>query len=128
MLRPAFLMLFGLTLCQGDETISGYSTEGATWVLDSINTADFAATASITFPQEGKVVGKAPCNTFVAEQTAPYPWFALKALSATRKMCAHMGPETTFFRALEEMTIVEVVGKTLILTNDSGDEMVFTAN
>lgn len=121
-------MLLGLTFCQGDETISGYSAPNITWALESLDGKTFAEEASIGFPEEGKIEGNAPCNTFFGSQTAPYPWFKAEGIGATRMACASMAQETAFFAALGNMTIAEVSGDTLILTNDDGGEMVFRAN
>ncbi|MEY8096764.1 META domain-containing protein [Falsihalocynthiibacter sp. S25ZX9] len=118
-------MLFGLSSCQGDETISGYSATGVTWVLESLNGVAFTASANLTFPGEGEIAGKAPCNAYFGAQTAPYPWFALEDFGSTKMACADMDQESAYFTALAAMTIAEVAGSTLILTNDDGGEMVF---
>ena len=39
--------------------------------------------------------------------------------------CDSLSAETVFFTALGDMTLAEVVGDTLILSNDKGREMVF---
>ena len=121
-------MLLGLGFCQGDETISAYSPEGVTWNLASIDGVAFDSNATITFPKEGEIAGKAPCNSYFGKQSAPYPWFGLKDIGATRMACPDLEQENLFFAALNEMTISEVVGTTMILTNETGGEMVFEAN
>lgn len=128
MFRASLLLLIGLSFCQGDETVSGYSANDVTWELEDLHGDNFQGDATIVFPEEGKVTGKAPCNNYFATQTAPYPWFTLEDIGVTRMMCDDMDLEATFFTALNEMTIVEVVGDTLILTNDKGGEMVFRAD
>ena len=45
----------------------------------------------------------------------------------TRRACPELPEETAFFKALEQMTLAEVVGETLILSNTEGGEMVFEA-
>lgn len=128
MKHAAFLMIFGLTSCQGDETISGYSPANVTWNLESLNGAAFTASANLAFPNEGEIAGKAPCNAYFGKQTAPYPWFALEGLGSTKMACADLEQESAYFTAFAAMTIAEVAGDTLILTNEVGGEMVFRAD
>ena len=110
-----------------DETVSGYADPGATYVLTEIAGQAFEARASISFPEEGRALGEAPCNRWSAEQTAPYPWLTLGPIAATRRACTAMTEEQAFFDALATMTLVEVQGETLILSNEDGAEMVFRA-
>ena len=95
--------------------------------LQSIDGVDFAARATIAFPEEGRVTGDAPCNAWSADQGVPYPWFELGPIAVTRRACLALAEETLFFEALGQMTLAEVQGATLILTNDAGREMVFLA-
>ena len=122
----ALIALVALTACK-DETISGYSTEGATWVLNSIDGVPFTASATISFPEAGKIVGQAPCNRYFGEQTVPYPWFSAQKIGNTKRACPDLPAETEFFNALKDMTLSESVEGTLILSNDTGREMVFKA-
>ncbi|MEM9580800.1 MAG: META domain-containing protein [Pseudomonadota bacterium] len=41
--------------------------------------------------------------------------------------CPDLAQETLYFDALERMSLVEVQGDTLILSNDTGEQMVFRA-
>lgn len=122
---PALLM--GLAACRADETLTGYGAADRTWVLQEIDGAGFTASATIRFPSEGAVTGMAPCNGFSASQTAPYPWFTLTAIRATRVACLELDQEQAFFAALNGMTLAEISGDVLILSDDTGREMVFTA-
>lgn len=110
-----------------DETISGYADPAATYHLEEMNGAPFAATATIAFPREGEVIGSGPCNRFSASQSAPYPWFALGPVAATRRACPELALETEVFSLLSKLTLVEVAGPVLILSNTDGDMMVFRA-
>lgn len=121
------LVICSLGACGPDETISGYAETDTSYNLSEIDKAPFVTTASIVFGKDGTVSGKGPCNTFSASQSAPYPWFALGPIASTRKACPHLQLETVYFEALADMSIAEVVGGTLILSNDAGREMVFQA-
>ncbi len=121
------LSLIGLAACQGDETISGYALSDAEWMLVDMGGTPFAARATITFPQQGKIVGQAPCNRYVADQTAPYPWFEAGPIGATKMACPDQAAEVDFFAGLMRVTLAEVSGDTLILSTEGGFEMLFRA-
>lgn len=110
-----------------DETVSGHGGAAATWVLRSIDGTPFAARATLTFPEEGTVAGEAPCNRYSGQQTVPYPWFSAARITSTKRACPDLDAETRYLRALGEMTLAEIAGDTLILSNDAGREMVFRA-
>jgi len=123
----ALISLMALAGCWQDETLTGYGAADRLWVLESVDGSAFAARAELEFPEEGKITGKAPCNRFFADQTAPYPWFTLGPIGSTKMACPAMEAEARFLGALAEMTLSEVAGDTLILSNDAGREMVFRA-
>ena len=126
MIRLAALFLVGfIPACQADETVAGYGGSEKTWVLAELDGASFSASATMTFPEPGRVAGKAPCNNYSGEMSVPYPWFEVGPLMATRMACPDLDQEVAFFAALSEMTLAEVLGDILILRNDAGREMVF---
>lgn len=115
-----------LSACK-DETISGYADPEAVWELTELNGTSFEARATMSFPEQGKITGQAPCNRYFGAQKAPYPWFETGPIAATKMACPDLEAETQFFAALEKMNQSEALGSTLILSNDKGDEMVFKA-
>lgn len=125
MFRLILSLPFILTACLKDETISGYVDQSATFDLAEINGTPFTANATLTFPEKGRVAGHAPCNSYTAEQSAPYPWFELGPIKSTRATCPEMEQETAFFEQLKKMTLIEAVSDIVILRNDEADEMVF---
>ena len=110
-----------------DETVSGYADPAAVYLLAEIDGEAFGSRASMSFPEEGQATGEAPCNRWSAAQSAPYPWLELGPIAATRRACPALEDERRFFEALAEMTLVEVQGDVLILSNDDGREMTFQA-
>ncbi|MFU8778556.1 MAG: META domain-containing protein [Roseovarius sp.] len=122
----AIMALSLLGYCK-DETVTGHGGADAVWHLQSIDGEGFAARATLEFPAEGELVGAAPCNHYSGRQTQPYPWFAAEAVVATKRACPELAAEMLYLAALGEMTLVEVVGDTLILSNVAGREMVFQA-
>ena len=113
--------------CQGDETVAAYGGAARDWTLVEIDGAPFDARATLSFSEPGKIEGQAPCNRYSSDMTAPYPWFESRPLVATRMACDDLASETRFFATLKEMTLSEVAGTTLILSNEYGREMVFQA-
>lgn len=116
-----------LSAYAADESISGFADPEAEYHLIELDGAAFSATATIAFPHTGEVVGQAPCNRYFATQTLPYPWFNLDGIGATRMACPDLPLEVTFLSALADMTLAEILGDTLILTNGEGRKMVFVA-
>ena len=114
-----------LAACLKDETVSGYADPKATYHLEEIDGVTFKAGATISFPEQGSIRGKAPCNTYAADQRAPYPWLELGPIVGTRAACSDLPAEVQFFKALASMTQIEALDDLLILRSDSGAEMVF---
>ena len=126
MTRAGVIALFlGLWSCGQDETISGYADRTATYRLSELNGQTFAADASISFPEKGRIEGRGPCNTYTAQQSAPYPWIDIGPIAATKMACPELERETAFFAALDAAAFAEVGPDLLILSNDDGGEMVF---
>lgn len=119
---PAFVLL---AACAGDETLHAYGAGGKTWALTTMNGLPYPAEATLEFPKPGQITGTAPCNQYSATQTVPYPWFKIGPIAATRMACAELPAEQAYFAALGAMTLSEVSGDLLILSNDAGQEMVF---
>ena len=114
--------------CVADETVAAYGGANRIWTLTELDGAAFAARATLTFPERGQIAGEAPCNRFSGSMTTPYPWFETGPIASTKRACPELAAEQTFFAALGAMTQSEVLGDTLILRNDAGREMVFTAD
>ena len=122
----ALMLVLAIPACS-DETVSGYADPDAVYRLTEIDGVAFPANATIRFPKRGAVRGEAPCNAWSAAQSAPYPWLDLGPIVATRRACPDLEAEATFFKALETMSLAEVQGPVLILSNDEVREMVFRA-
>lgn len=116
-----------LAACQSDETVRAYGGADRVWALELLNDKPFTATATLTFPEEGRIAGQAPCNRYFGGMTVPYPWFKADAIGSTKMACPDLDAEQIYFHALGEATLSEVAGDTLILSNTDGLEMVFKA-
>lgn len=110
-----------------DESLTGYGGGDRLWVLQQLDGVAFEARADLKLARGGDLSGQAPCNSYRAKQQAPYPWFEVEALAATRSVCPDLMAEVTYLQALQEMTESEVAGDVLILRNETGREMVFAA-
>lgn len=124
-MRAALILIFAVSACFADETLSGYADRDATWVLQTIDNTPFPATATLQTPQQGTITGNAPCNRYSAAQKAPYPWFELGPILNTKRACPDLAAEGQFLTSLAQMTLAEVQGNILILSNDFGSEMTF---
>ncbi len=120
------LALLALAGCR-DESVAGYGALGTDWRLIEIDRKPVTAPVTLRFSDKGAITGEAPCNSYFGTQTAPYPWFSLKDVAATRRACPALDQETAYLQALTSMTLSEVAGDTLILSNEAGREMVFKA-
>ncbi|WP_377193229.1 META domain-containing protein [Ruegeria meonggei] len=121
------LPLMALFQCDRDETVAAYGAADQTWVLQEIDGRPFEASALLRFPEEGKITGNAPCNSYNGTLSAPYPWFEVQDLISTRAACAGLEDEGFYFAVLMAMTQSEVSGDVLILRNEDGHEMMFKA-
>lgn len=129
MLKFALIVgFFGLSQCNKDETIAAYGAADQVWTLVELDGSAFTARATLTFPEPGKIAGQAPCNSYHGKMDAPYPWFDAEQMITTRMACPDLQAETAFMAALSEMSLSEVSGDTMILTNDAGREMLFKAS
>lgn len=127
MLRLFLTLPILLSACLKDETVSGYADRNATYGLETLNGQPFTARATLELPEQGTIRGNGPCNSYSADQSVPYPWIQIGPIAATRRACPDLAAEADFFAALQSMTLAEVQGDTLILSNDAGDELVFRA-
>lgn len=127
MLQLVLTLPILLTTYLKDESVSGFTDAVVIYQLQELAGQPFAATATISFPEAGQVQGTAPCNSYSAKQSVPYPWIEIKDIAATKRACADLATETAFFASLQAMTLVEAAGDLLILSNDDGAQMVFRA-
>lgn len=111
--------------CSSDESLTAYGGAGQIWTLTELNQQSFGATATLNLTTPGEITGQAPCNSYRAGQTAPYPWFEAEALITTRKTCPEHLAETRYLSALQAMTQAEIAGDVLILRDDADQELVF---
>ncbi|AHD08044.1 META domain-containing protein [Phaeobacter gallaeciensis] len=116
-----------LSACLGDETLRAYGGNSATWQLREVDGEAVSEVTTLSFPRPGVLAGELPCNRVTGQLTAPYPWFEVERLATTRMVCAALQEETDVLAALQAMEIVEIKGAVMILSNEAGREMIFTA-
>ncbi len=125
MLRYLPLVLIMIAGCAKDETLAAFARGQGPFTLTSIDSQPVGYTATIDITQAGRISGQAPCNRYFAAQTAPYPWFEIGPIGATQMACPDLDAEQVFFDTLSSMTLAEVGGGVLILSNDDGSRMIF---
>lgn len=124
--RVALLpLLFGLSFCAPDETVSGYAGAGSVWRLTEMAGAPAPADITLALPRAGRIEGQGPCNRYSGGQAVPYPWFEAVEVVATKRACPDLAAETAYLRLLSGMTLAEVLGDVLILTDDADRSLVF---
>ncbi len=124
--RAAILpLLLGLSFCAPDETVSGYAGSGSVWRLEEMAGSPAPADITLAFPREGRIEGQGPCNSYRGGQAVPYPWFQATGISAQTRACPDLAAETAYLRLLSEMTLAEVLGDVLILSDETGRALVF---
>lgn len=116
-----------LSGCLADETISGFTDPDREFMLVSINDGPATGQVMLRFPEKGVIAGKAQCNSYSADQVAPYPWFETGLIRATLMTCPEIDAEREYLGALSRMRLAEVSGNVLILSTEDGEEMVFHA-
>lgn len=128
MIRIAPLALASLLALTGCKSGPGYHA-GVTWQLAEIGGVPFRGVATLTFPEEGRLAGEAPCNSYFADQAGDYPAFAPGPIGATRRACPGLPLELAYLAALERMTGAEIneAGDRLTLSGPQGISMVFRA-
>ena len=117
------ILPFLLEGCWTDETVSGYAS--GVFVLEEMRGVAVSERVTISFPEEGAVVGEAPCNGYRARQGVPYPWIRVEGIVATKRACPGLALEAAYFAALKAATLVEASGGVLILSDDAGELLVF---
>ena len=122
-MKRAAVLALALAACT-DETVSGYADTGP-WRLTRLDGAPVSDSATLTFPQPGRVQGTLPCGPWTAQQTAPYPWFLLSHFETPGRDCPDAAAQERIVHALASVTLAEAVGDVLILSNEEGRELVF---
>ena len=84
-----------------------------------------AAFAMIQFKADGRFKGTAGCNHLFGHQQQVYPNFNLDLIKATRMACP-TSAERLFVDALSVMIKARRADEILILSNNSGREMLFS--
>ncbi len=120
------LALASLAACAPlDETLTAYAQGETVFRLSAINEMPVKNHTTMDIGTAGQISGTGPCNRYSATQTVPYPWFNLGPIAATKIACENLAEEQLFFAMLSDMSLVEILGGTLILSNTDGDQMVF---
>ena len=113
--------------CVEDHSGSKRIPQGVEYVLIEMNGTAFDERTTIVFGADGGVSGQAPCNRYFGQVSSGYPRFALNGVGATMMACPALDTEAAFFAALEGMTLANVYGDTLTLSNPAGETLVFAA-
>lgn len=94
------------------------------WKLVEIDGQAFGAEATLSIGAAA-VIGRGPCNSFRASQTADYPKLDIRQMAVTRRACPEMALESAYLERLQRMTEGEMRGDRLVLSNAAGNRLVF---
>lgn len=122
-MRPIFpaVAAVALALAGCAETENPYEDSATTWVAE-----DFAG-ATLSFPETGRIAGKAPCNNYGGAQLADWPDFKVEGVFSTKMACPDLALEADFFDALNRATTASRDGDALLLSDGNGPLIRFTA-
>ncbi|GAA6180246.1 MULTISPECIES: META domain-containing protein [unclassified Shimia] len=120
------LVALGLASCGPTETVTQYGGDAYNWRLTELDGTSVDYDATLELSDGGNVDGAGPCNGFSGSQSKPYPWIAIQIDFVQEVYCSDIDDEELYLAALLEMTLVEVSGATMVLSNDAGREMVFS--
>ena len=123
----AFVVGFFLHGFFADESVAGYMPKDTIWTLTELDGDAVDPGITALFERGGALSGQAPCNRYRTTQTAPYPWFRIDPIQATKRACPDLALETRYFSLLAAMTLAELSGPVLLLSNDAGQTMVLEA-
>jgi heat shock protein HslJ len=109
---------------------------GTDWQLLAIDgvVLDLSVTATLQIEDDGRIGGKAPCNSWSVQNAAELPKLALKGIRATRMACDQLAEEQAFFDALGGMTEATLTAartlgtRNLVLTGPDGRRMEFVTD
>lgn len=128
-MHPAYIVVVALCLsnCARDETVAAYGGANRVWTLAELDGQRIDTRSTLTFAGKGQIFGHGPCNAYTADMPDPYPWFETGRIARTKTACPDLATEERYFEVLASMTQSEVSGPTLVLRNNSGQELVFIA-
>jgi heat shock protein HslJ len=73
---------------------------GTSWRLVELDGEPFAGSVVATLTEDGRIVGQAPCNRFMAEWTGRWPDLSFSPAAVTRMACPDLAAEQAFLAAL----------------------------
>lgn len=104
--------------------LSDDEIEGVDWHLVGLEGQDIDWRATLRF-EDGKVGGKAPCNSWFGKTGATLPQVSIQAIGATRMACPDLKAESAYFEALQAMQRAELDQGHLYLIGPEGRIMEF---
>ncbi|WP_415921410.1 META domain-containing protein [Tateyamaria sp. SN6-1] len=106
--------------CKSTAAGSGYGGPDTVWRLTTIDGAPAQAKTTLTFPNPGRIAGRAPCNSYFGPLNGTFPRFDAPAIASTRRACPDRSLESRYFAALRAAKSATRNGDTLILSDGSG--------
>ncbi|WP_299424978.1 META domain-containing protein [uncultured Shimia sp.] len=114
-----------IAACATTETVTQYGGTAYDWKLVEIDGTAVTYDAELAFASDGGVHGEGPCNGFSGKQSKPYPWVDIQIDFVEELYCSGIDNEEAYLAALMEMTLIEVSGPNMVMSTDTGRQMVF---
>jgi len=108
-----------------DETLAAYAERDVAYRLEPAEDAPAVGTLTLRFPKVRSVEVRTHCASYHAALTVPYPWFRTARWQVADRHCDPGSQDLLFRDALRRMTLAEILGDTLILSNDIGEALIF---
>ncbi len=120
---PATTLALALAACVAPAQSSSIAGE---WHLIGLEGQAPPAPLSISFAEDGKLAGQAPCNRYFGSYSGDLPALTMSALGATKMACPDLAAETVYFEALQAVQSAEISEGHLYLIGFEGRLMEFT--
>jgi heat shock protein HslJ len=128
LLLGLFLLLAGLLTACSNTGSQGTKLEGTSWQVTEINGQKVPTKLGVTvnFEADGKVGGKAPCNSYFADYDQRGEQLTFSMIGSTEMACLDEGVmelETDFFQCLGQVHSFKLESETLILQGEGGESL-----
>lgn len=90
--------------------------DSRTWTVVGLNGATFAASAAVTFMEDGTMRGAAPCNRISGAWSGRLDALKIGPVVSTRMACPELPAEQAFLSALSAATRAEITDDGLRLS------------
>ena len=111
-----------------DETITGYAPRDVSFRLIELDGVPIDTTTHLRFTGRKQMTLRTPCFAYRGRVKVPTPWFDYEPGATTEYACLNLPIETAIHDALQDVSFVEIGGRFLLFSDDTGPRMVFRSD